>query len=97
MFHVLMALADGDQHGDAIIEDVRRRTDGHVALGAETLRALIGRLLAEAMILETERHYRLTPFGRDVAHAEVRRLESLIAQAKAKQLFCPTTKRGPFG
>ena len=106
MLHVLLALADGDKHGYAIIKEVGRRTEGHVTLGAGTLYALVKRLLTEDMILETEerpdpaldderrRYYRLTPFGREVAQAEVRRLESLIAQAKAKQLFCPTTKRG---
>ena len=106
MLHVLLALADGDKHGYAIIKEVTRRTEGHVSLGAGTLYALMKRLLTENMILETEerpdaaldderrRYYRLTPFGREVAQAEVRRLESLIAQAKAKQLFCPATKRG---
>ena len=106
MLHVLLALADGDKHGYAIIKEVTRRTEGHVSLGAGTLYALIKRLLAEDMILEKEerpdpaldderrRYYRLTPFGRAVAQAEVQRLETLIKQAHAKQLFCPTTKRG---
>jgi DNA-binding PadR family transcriptional regulator len=106
MLHVLLALVDGDKHGYAIIKEVSRRTEGHVTLGAGTLYALVKRLLGETMIEEKEerpdpsldderrRYYRLTQFGREVAQAEVRRLESLIAQAKAKQLFCPTTKRG---
>lgn len=106
MLHVLLALADGEKHGYAILKEVSRRTAGEVSLGAGTLYALMKRLLTENMILETEerpdaaldderrRYYRLTPFGREVAQAEVRRLESLIAQAKAKQLFCPATKRG---
>ena len=98
MLHVLLALADGDKHGYAIIKEVSRRTGGDVTLGAGTLYALIKRLLAEGMILETDerpdpsldderrRYYRLTPFGRDVAIADVNRLESIVSQARAKRL-----------
>ena len=98
VLHVLLALSDGDKHGYAIIKEVARRTDGDVTLGAGTLYALIRRLLGESMILETEerpdpsldderrRYYRLTPFGREVAVAEIRRLESIVDQARAKHL-----------
>ena len=37
MLHVLLALADGDKHGYAIIKEVTRRTAGDVQLGAGTL------------------------------------------------------------
>ena len=106
MLHVLLALADGDKHGYAIIKEVSRRTNDDVVLGAGTLYALIKRLLAEGMILETDerpdpaldderrRYYRLTPFGRSVAMAEVQRLETIVEQARAKRLFAPLPKRG---
>ena len=99
MLHVLLALADGDKHGYAIIKEVLRRTGGDVVLGAGTLYALVKRMLGEGMILETEerpdisldderrRYYRLTPFGRAVAVAEVNRLESIVDQARAKRLI----------
>ena len=99
MLHVLLALADGDKHGYAIIKEVTRRTAGDVQLGAGTLYALVKRLLADDMIVETDdrpdpsldderrRYYRLTRFGRDVAIAEVRRLESIVSQAHAKKLM----------
>ena len=105
MLHVLLALADGDKHGYAIIKEVSRRTADEVVLGAGTLYALIKRLLAEGMILETDerpdpsldderrRYYRLTTFGRSVAMAEVQRLESIVEQAHAKRLFAPAGKR----
>ena len=35
---------------------------------------------------ERRRYYRLTEFGREVAIAEIRRLESLVSQARQKQL-----------
>jgi DNA-binding PadR family transcriptional regulator len=106
MLHVLLALADGDKHGYAIIKEVSRRTNDAVVLGAGTLYALIKRLLADTMIVETDerpdpsldderrRYYRLTPFGRAVAMADVQRLESIVEQAHAKRLFAPSSKRG---
>ena len=105
VLHVLLALADGDKHGYAIIKEVSRRTSEEVLLGAGTLYALIKRLLAEGMILETDerpdpaldderrRYYRLTSFGRAVAMVEVERLEAIVEQAHAKRLFAPPTKR----
>jgi DNA-binding PadR family transcriptional regulator len=105
MLHVLLALADGEKHGYAIIKEVSRRTNDQVVLGAGTLYALIKRLLSEGMIVESaerpdpsvdderRRYYRLTPFGRAVAMAEVQRLEAIIEQAHAKHLFAPTPKR----
>src|SRR5688500_18306623 len=97
MLHVLLALADGDKHGYAILKEVTRRTSGEVTLGAGTLYALIKRMLADDMIVESDerpdpaldderrRYYHLTKFGRDVAIAEVRRLERVISQAHAKK------------
>jgi DNA-binding PadR family transcriptional regulator len=99
MFHVLVALADGDKHGYAILKDVKRRTDGSVRLSAGTLYAVLKRLLDDDMILETDerpdpaldderrRYYQLTAFGRQVAVAEAERMERAIALARAKQLL----------
>ena len=93
VLHVLLALADGDKHGYAIVKEVRRRTAGEVELGASSLYAVLKRLLADGLVEETDdrpdpaldderrRYYRLTPFGRDVAVAELRRLESVLQQA----------------
>jgi DNA-binding PadR family transcriptional regulator len=101
-FHVLLALADGDKHGYAIMKEVDRRTDGKVRLSAGTLYGIVARLLNEGMISETERrpapeldderrrYYQLTRFGREVAAAEAGRMESAIALAHAKNLFVRT-------
>jgi DNA-binding PadR family transcriptional regulator len=98
VFHVLLALADGEKHGYAIIKEVRRRTDGEVELGASSLYAVLRRLLSDGLVVESDerpdpaldderrRYYRLSKFGRDVAAAELRRLESVIRQARAKRI-----------
>jgi DNA-binding PadR family transcriptional regulator len=97
MFHVLVALADGDTHGYAIMKDVESQTGGTVRLSTGTLYGIIKRLLADGLIKassvaaaaadERRRSYVLTPFGRDVARAEAARLEQTIAIARRKPLF----------
>jgi DNA-binding PadR family transcriptional regulator len=94
-FHILVALADDDRHGYAIIQEVATRTGGRVTLSAGTLYRSIQRLLEQGLILETSerpapelddqrrRYYRLTPRGRAVARAEARRLEQLVKLARA--------------
>ena len=96
MFYVLVALADGQTHGYAIMKEVERLTDGVVRLSTGTLYGIIKRLLSEGLIREgttrsadaaRRRSYDLTPFGRDVARAEAARLEHTLAIARRKMLF----------
>ena len=94
-FHILMALADEDQHGYAIIQDVAARTRGDLKLSAGTLYRSIQRMLEQGLIVETKerpapeldderrRYYRITPFGAEVARAEADRLRQLIKLARA--------------
>jgi DNA-binding PadR family transcriptional regulator len=99
LFHVLVALADGDKHGYAILKDVADRTAGEVRLSTGTLYGIIKRLLADGLIVESasrpapardderRRYYRLTVFGRQVAHAEAGRLERMLDLVRAKSLL----------
>ena len=94
-FHILMALAEDDRHGYAIIQDVAARTGGELNLSAGTLYRSIQRMLEQGLILETRerptpeldderrRYYRITPFGEMVARAEARRLTQLVRLARA--------------
>ena len=52
MLHTLVALADGDKHGYAIIKEIARRTEDAVRLSAGTLYALIRRAEADGLIVE---------------------------------------------
>ncbi len=99
MFHVLIALADGEKHGYAIIKEVARRTDGAIRVSAGTLYTLIRRFVQDGVIAESDhrpeaaldderrRYYRITDFGRDVAKAEAARMESTLSMARAKHLI----------
>jgi DNA-binding PadR family transcriptional regulator len=94
-FHILMALADDDRHGYAIIQDVAARTNGEVTLSAGTLYRSIQRMLEQGLVEELRerpapeldderrRYYRITALGRAAASAETTRLASLLRLARA--------------
>lgn len=98
-FHILVSLADRDRHGYSVMQDVAERTDGALRLSPSSLYAAIKRLLSQGLIAELaerpdpehdderRRYYQLTPLGRRVAKAEARRLEQLIADARATGLL----------
>jgi DNA-binding PadR family transcriptional regulator len=97
-FHILLALADGDLHGYAIMQDVAQRSEGAVRLGPGTLYGALKRLLAARLVEESaeradperderRRYYRLTPLGLAVARAEARRLDAILRAARRKKLI----------
>jgi len=99
MFHVLLALADGEKHGYAILKEVARRTDDKVRLSVGTLYGNLARLERTGLIAESSRrpeigldderrrYFQLTDLGRRVAVAEAERMEEALVQARAKKLF----------
>jgi DNA-binding PadR family transcriptional regulator len=99
MFQVLIALADGEKHGYAIIKEVARRTAGHVSLSAGTLYTIIRKFETDGVIAESadrpdpaldderRRYYRITDFGREVAQAEGERMEAALGMARSKNLI----------
>ena len=98
VFHILLALADGDKHGYAIMKDVENQTAGRLKLGPGTLYGTIKRLLAADLIIEIDeradpeldderrRYYRLTPHGRKLAWEENQRLAQAVKAARSKRL-----------
>lgn len=94
-FHILMAVADEDRHGYAIIQEIAARTDGAIKMSAGTLYRSIQRMVDQRLIVEVDerpapdedderrRYYRITTFGTAVARAETRRLQGLIKLARA--------------
>jgi DNA-binding PadR family transcriptional regulator len=93
-FHILLALAEEDLHGYAIIQNVAARTGGELKIGAGTLYRSIQRMLDQGLVVETRerpapnddderrRYYRITKFGSQVARAEARRLAQLVKFAR---------------
>jgi DNA-binding PadR family transcriptional regulator len=99
VFHILLALADGEKHGYGIMREVSERTGGQMRMGPGTLYGSIKRMLEQGLIEETEarpdpeldderrRYYRLTDFGQKLAVAEYRRLRQLVGIAQRKRLL----------
>jgi DNA-binding PadR family transcriptional regulator len=97
-FHILVAVAEEDRHGYAIIQDVEQRTGGELRLSPGTLYRSIQRMLEQGLLVESDerpepehdderrRYYRITPLGTAVARAEARRLALLVKMARARGL-----------
>jgi DNA-binding PadR family transcriptional regulator len=96
VFNILLALADGEKHGYAIMLEVEANTSGQVKMGPGTLYGSIKRMLAGGLIAESDerpdpdlddqrrRYYSLTGLGRRVLAAEAERLTGQLALAQAK-------------
>jgi DNA-binding PadR family transcriptional regulator len=94
VFHILIALADGEAHGYAIMQSVSERSLGSVKLGAGTLYGAISRLLQDQLVEESNerpdpesddsrrRYYRLTDLGGHVLAAETKRMADLVRAAR---------------
>ena len=94
VFYVLLALADGEEHGYAIARAIETQTDGAVRITPGTLYPIIRQMLDDGWIAEIDssedprrRCYRLTPRGKRVAQAEAARLEGLVKMARACRLL----------
>jgi DNA-binding PadR family transcriptional regulator len=95
-FYILVALAQDDRHGYALIKEIQNFTAGEVALLPGTLYRLIGQLCRDRWIAEVRgapsddprrRYYRLTPGGRKALAAEVTRLESMVKLVRKNRLL----------
>ena len=98
-FEILLALADGEQHGYSVMREVERRSSGAVVLHPGTLYRALARLLESGLIEELDerpdpkhdderrRYYQLTPTGVAVARAEAERLAGQLAAARQRKLL----------
>jgi len=99
VFHILLALADGERHGYAIMQEVKQSTDDRIKMGPGTLYGTIKRLLKAGLVKETDerpdpdldderrRYYQLTGLGNRVLKAEAERLAALVELAHGKRLI----------
>lgn len=99
VFQILLAVSDKQLHGYAIIQDIKRRTDGRVTLTASTLYSAVKRMLSAGLIEESEerpvaeldderrRYYGITDEGMRVLRREAEWLELLTNMAREKQVL----------
>jgi DNA-binding PadR family transcriptional regulator len=95
VFFILLALAEGEMHGYAIMQEVKILSDRRVHMGPGTLYSTIQRLLDFKLIEETtgkpqadprRRYYRLTGMGKSLLETETGRLEALVRVAQKRKL-----------
>jgi DNA-binding PadR family transcriptional regulator len=96
VFHVLLALTDGQLHGYAILKDVERQTAGAMRMGPGTLYGTLQRMMEQGLVEEAagparpvderRRYYQLTRAGRAALESEVGRMETLVRAARARRV-----------
>jgi DNA-binding PadR family transcriptional regulator len=103
VFHVLLALAGGERHGYAIMQEVAAATAGRIKMGPGTLYGTIKRLLEIRLIEESDerpdprldderrRYYRLSGLGERVVRAEAERYAAMVEMARGKRLIGKST------
>ena len=106
---IAVALGPEEMHGYAIMQEVRRRTNGERRLAPGTLYRSLKQMQERGLVAESEerpdpeldderrRYYRLTDLGRRVAVAEVERLEGVVRAARWKGLAPGTRPSGAPG
>ena len=102
VFFILFALADGDKHGYAIMQEISRQSEGKYKLGPGTLYDNLEKLIRWRWVADLghragdedprRQYYRLTPLGTAVLTAEISRLESVIRGARSR-LRIPKPRR----
>jgi DNA-binding PadR family transcriptional regulator len=103
VFHILLALSEGERHGYAIMQEVAADTGGSLQLGPGTLYGCLKRMLSARLVEESaerpdpdldderRRYYRITGLGAGALRAEAERLASAVSAARAKRLFSRKT------
>ncbi len=97
VLHILLAVADGPRHGYSIMQEVAERTEGQVRIWPAALYGTLRELEKDGFIVESDtrpaadedderrRYFALTPHGKRVLDAEVRRLEAIVSHARASR------------
>lgn len=100
VFNILLALADNEKHGYAIMREIEEQTAGTVKMGPGTLYGSLDRMQAAGLVEETEsrnkhaddprrRYYRLTDYGLRVLQADAARLRLAVNRARLKGVLRP--------
>jgi DNA-binding PadR family transcriptional regulator len=102
VFHILLALADRESHGYAIMQAVRDQSGGHVPLRTGSFYRHLSKLIRDGLVVESAdrpkhddprrgAYYRLTARGQAALVQERARLAKLVAALDALR---PLTRRG---
>ena len=98
-FEILLVLSGSESHGYRIIKEAEERSAGTNRIETGTLYRALRRLTSEGLVVPTDRrpasesdderrrYFAITPFGKEVAATEARRLAAQVDTARARALL----------
>ena len=99
IYHILLALGDGEMHGYGIMQTLSEKTGGRETILPGTLYASLARMVDHGLVEERDppegdysggpkrRYYKRTDLGRAVARAESERLRVLLNMAAEQDIL----------
>jgi DNA-binding PadR family transcriptional regulator len=102
VFHILLALSNGERHGYGIMKQVEADSQGNVSMGAGTLYGSLKRMLDAGLVEESDKrvdpkldderriYYRITGIGARALAAELERYKRIITIAQERKLYPKT-------
>ena len=102
VFHILLALSNGERHGYGIMKQVEADSQGNVSMGAGTLYGSLKRMLDAGLVKESDKrvdpemdderriYYQITGVGAKALAAELDRYKRIVTLAQEKKLFPKT-------
>lgn len=102
VFHILLALSNGELHGYGIMKQVEADSQGKITMGAGTLYGSLKRMLDVNLVKESDKrvdsemddarriYYRITGVGEKALAHELERLHGIVALAQKLELLPKT-------
>src|SRR6185295_2029119 len=102
VFHILLALSNGERHGYGIMKQVEADSQGNVNMGAGTLYGSLKRMLDAGLVKESNKrvdpemdderriYYQITGVGVKALEAELERYQRIVTIAQQRKLYPKT-------
>ena len=102
VFHILLALSDGECHGYGIMKQVEADSQGKVSMGPGTLYGSLKRMLDAGLVRESDKrvdpemddqrriYYQITGAGAEALAAELQRYRRIVTIAQQRKLYPQT-------
>jgi len=98
VFHILLALSNGERHGYGIMKQVEADSQGKVSMGPGTLYGSLKRMLDSGLVRESDKridpeidderriYYQITGMGAEALAAELERYQRIVTIAQQRKL-----------
>ena len=106
VFHILLALSNGERHGYGIMKQVEADSQGKVTMGPGTLYGSLKRMLDAGLVRESDKrvdpemdderriYYQITGVGAEALAAELERYRRIVTLAQERKLYPKTFAYG---